>query len=229
MHLSSGNYGNIFAKNYEVEIMGSQLISESVSQMCGMSTSTAERALNLLGAGVSAVQVAQSCGVSESRISQLMSQSEFSEAVQVLRFARLQKQNLRDDEWDSLEDSAVERLKKRIESGMIHDDNKLLRIAQIANAAKRRGVASPDSNTGAQSAIVQLVMPVQIVNKFTKDSHNRVVEAGDQSLVTIQSGSMSRLLSSRSEPQKGISEIIEENHEQGNSRSIEQVASRESS
>lgn len=177
--------------------MGSALISESVSEMCGMSTATAERALNLLGSGVPAVQVAQSCGVSESRISQLMSQHEFSEAVQRLRFDRLQKQNLRDEEWDSLEDSAVDRLKKRIDSGMIHDTNQLLRVAQIANSAKRRGVASPDSNQGAQSQIVQLVLPVQIVNKFTKDSSNRVITAGDQTLVTVQSGSMQKLLNGR--------------------------------
>lgn len=177
--------------------MSSALISESISEMCGMSTATTQRALNLLGSGVPAAQVAQSCGVSESRISQLMSQQEFSNAVQVLRFEKLQKQNLRDEEWDKLEDMTVERLNKLVGGGMIFQADKLLRVAQIANAAKRRGVSSPDSNQGAQSQVVQLVMPVQIVNKFTKDSNNRVVIAGDQTLVTIQSGSMTKLLGSR--------------------------------
>jgi hypothetical protein len=74
------------------------------------------------------------------------------------------------------------------------------RIYQIVNSAKRRGQSTPESIT-AQQEIVQLIMPISITNKFTVNAANQVIQAGHQPLITVQSGSMQRLLTQHKESQ----------------------------
>ena len=67
-------------------------------------TLTEERALALLGSGVSPTAVAASLGITDSRISQLLSDENFAAEVATLRYQNLQKHNARDSAYDSLED-----------------------------------------------------------------------------------------------------------------------------
>jgi hypothetical protein len=72
----------------------------------------------------------------------------------------------------------------------------ILKAIQIINSAKRRGSSTPDSIL-AQKEVVSLVMPTQIIQQFTTNINNQVIQAGTQELITVQSGSMNALLEAR--------------------------------
>jgi hypothetical protein len=76
----------------------------------------------------------------------------------------------------------------------------IARIYQIINGAKRRGQSAPESITASQE-VVPLIMPTVITNKFTVNVNNQVIQAGQQPLITVQSGSMQALLSKHKESQ----------------------------
>jgi hypothetical protein len=154
-------------------------------------TSTESRALSLLGQGIGPEMVASAVGVSVSRISQLLSDSGFSAKVAELRYENLAKHNIRDSAYDALEDSLVEKMKDCI-AYMVRPIE-ILKAIQIINSAKRRGSSAPEALL-AQKEVVSLVMPVQIVQQFTTNINNQVIQAGTQELVTIQSGNMNSLL-----------------------------------
>jgi hypothetical protein len=147
--------------------------------------STEERALHLLGQGIPPESVAAACGVTPSRISQLLSDEHFIAQVAEKRFANLEKHNITDNKYDTLENVLLDRLKDCVPLlGM--DPMKLSRVLSIVNAAKRRGVSAPEQVT-QQQTVVQLIMPNVIMQKFTTNIANQVIQAGEQTLQTIPS------------------------------------------
>jgi predicted transcriptional regulator len=147
-------------------------------------SSIEEKALILLGQGIPAVTVASTLGVSQSRISQLLSQEEFANQVTVLKYENLQKHNRRDADYDEIEDKLLERLKKTLP--LMFRPIEILKAIQIINGAKRRGQSTPEQIINQQT-IVNLVLPAPITEKFTTNINNQVISAGAQDLLTIQS------------------------------------------
>jgi hypothetical protein len=171
-----------------------------------MSTSTTsateERALSLLGQGLGPEIVASAVGVSVSRISQLLSDPNFSAQVSTLRYENLAKHNQRDNKYDRMEEQLQDKLADLIPFMM--KPFEVLKAIQIINQAKRRGTSAPESITNQQT-VVQLVMPTQIINNFSKNEisvniNNQVVRAGNQDLVTVQSARMEHLLTASKVP-----------------------------
>lgn len=157
-------------------------------------TSTTEtRALALLSQGLGPEVVAAAVGVSTSRISQLLSTPEFAAQVAEGRYENLAKHNQRDNAYDSMEDSLLKKLQDCLPFMM--RPMEILKAIQVINAAKRRGSSAPESIT-SQQTVVQLIMPTQILQSFTTNVNNQVIKAGQQDLVTVQSASMDKLLSS---------------------------------
>lgn len=166
-----------------------------MAQTTTAATSTESRALALLGSGISPSVVAASLGVSESRISQLLSDDSFAAQVATLRYESLQKHNARDASYDSLEDQLLEKMEDCIP--LMHRPMEILKAISVINAAKRRGSSTPDSILEKQQ-VIQLQIPIQIINKFTTNLEGQVTriitENSEQSLVTIQSGSLDSLI-----------------------------------
>lgn len=157
-----------------------------------MATSpTEQKALTLLGQGLPAAAVAAAIGVTESRISQLVSDPEFAAQVAELRFANLSKNTARDQEYDILEDQLIEKMKDLLP--MMFDPMKVMKAIQVINGAKRRGASAPEI-LNTQQAVVQLIMPTQILQQFTTNINNQVVKTGDTDLVTVQSGLLKGML-----------------------------------
>jgi len=170
-------------------------------------TGTEDRALSLLGQGLGVEIVASAVGVSTSRISQLLSDPEFSSRVAELRFQNLAKHNETDSRYDKMEQDLQKRLEDLIPFMM--KPFEVLKAIQIINGAKRRGSSAPDSIIGQQN-VVQLVLPAQIMNNFTSQNitlniNNQVIKAGEQELVTVQSSNMTKML-----------ELSKENHNVSN-------------
>jgi hypothetical protein len=170
--------------------------------MTTTTTSTETRALSLLGQGLGPEVVAAAVGVSVSRISQLLSVPEFSAQVAELRYENLAKHNTRDNAYDAMEDSLLEKLKDCLPYMM--RPMEILKAIQIINAAKRRGSSAPEHIT-SQQTVVQLLMPTQILQNFTTNINNQVIKAGSQDLVTVQSASMNSLLS---QMKKGVENVL---------------------
>lgn len=163
-------------------------------------TKAEERALHLLGQGIIPEQVAAASGLSASRISQLLSQEDFAARVAELRFESLAKHNDRDAAYDALEDELIERMKDCLP--LMVRPHEILKAIQVINQAKRRGSSAPSSLT-EQSTIINLILPTQILTQFQLNQHNQVVQAGEQPLLTIQSGSLlNQVKAARQETQK---------------------------
>lgn len=154
-------------------------------------TTTESRALALLGQGLGPEMVASAIGVSISRISQLLSETDFAAAVADLRFKNLSKHNERDNRYDLLEDQLIDKMNDLMP--FMVRPMEVARVLQIINAAKRRGSSAPESITNQQT-VVNLIMPTQVYQKFTVNTMNQVVQAGQQQLITVQSGQMANLL-----------------------------------
>jgi transcriptional regulator with XRE-family HTH domain len=150
-------------------------------------TSIEERALVLLGAGLSQIKVAESLGVDPSRISQLVTDEEFSKRLADAKFENLNKHNEHDAKLDRAEDAVVDKLLDSIDQ--VYKPMELTRILATLNAAKRRGSSAPAS-VGEQSTILNLLMPTKIINNFVTNINNQVVRAGETDLLTIQSGTL---------------------------------------
>lgn len=159
--------------------------------MSTTTTSTESRALSLLGQGLGPEVVAAAVGVSTSRISQLLSDPEFSAKVAEARYNNLAKHNSRDNAYDAMEDTLLEKLKDLLPFMM--RPMEVLKAIQVINAAKRRGSSAPETITNQQT-VVQLLMPTQILQSFTTNINNQVIKAGSQDLVTVQSANMTKML-----------------------------------
>lgn len=155
--------------------------------MSNSSSTVSTRALSLLGHGIGPEQVASALGVTTSYISQLISNENFSSQVAELRFQNLSKHNERDSQYDSIEDTLIEKMKDLIPFMM--RPMEVLKAIQIINGAKRRGASAPESITNQQT-IVQINLPAITVTKFTTNIQNQVIQAGQQELLTIQSGAL---------------------------------------
>lgn len=151
-------------------------------------SSTESRALALLGSGVSPTATAAALGVTDSRISQLLSEEQFAAEVADRRFQNLAAHTLRDGKYDQLEDELLERMKDCIP--MMLRPQEILRAISIINAAKRRGQASVAEAVAGQEAVVSLSLPRVMVQQFVTNVQNQVIQVGTQNLNTMQSGTL---------------------------------------
>ena len=174
-------------------------------ELPGISSATEERALKFLGEGHTLEVTAAACGVTVSRISQLLAQDEFSNKVAELRYASLLKRAHRTDSYEEIEDTLLRKLKESL--ALIFDPMKLARLLQVISSSKPKSTILPSDLPQTQN-VVALSMPTLIVNKFTTNLDNQVVEIhsdstpnAPQTLVTIQSSALDRL-SKRAQEQR---------------------------
>lgn len=172
-----------------------------------MSTDTHNKALSLLGAGIPQEAVASALGVTPSYISQLLSDESFAEQVTKIKFETLSNHTARDSAYDNLEDTLLEKLKSA--APLLMRPRDILVAIKVINGAKRRGLDSTE-NLVNQQAVVNLIMPTQIVQKFTTNINNQVIKTGDTDLITISSGNMEKFSEERK--QKTLEHSAEVDH-----------------
>lgn len=165
------------------------VVASKSTGIAGTTTSVEDRALQLLGSGIAAVNVASALGVTEGRISQLLSNESFANKVATLRYERMQAHNVRDNRYDGIEDKLLDKLERALP--LMMKPETILKSIQVVNSAKRRGQSSPDQVVNSQN-IVNILMPKVITQKFTVNMDNQVIEAGDQQLLTMDSGQLLR-------------------------------------
>ena len=160
------------------------------------------RIIAMLGKGLTPSVVATAVGVSESYISQLLSDPEFSAEVAQLRMESLEAHTSRDTAYDSIEDQLLEKMKDCV-TYMVKPAE-ILAAIKIINGAQRRGL-DPTQQAGVtgNTTIINLNLPKQIVSSFATNAVGQVVEAEHltptgvtekQALITIQSDKIKSLL-----------------------------------
>ena len=187
----------------------------------GSTTSIEDRAISLLGNGVSAEQTALALGVSAARISQLMSQEEFANRVATSRYENLQQHNDRDQRYNNLEDDLIDRLEDMV--GYITKPSEVTRTLAVINSAKRRGNSSPEQVLSSQN-IVSITLPDTIAKQFSisVDINNQVKKAGDQELLTIPSGTLlDQVQNARNAREQALEYIPDTNSDSDNASDIE--------
>ena len=177
------------------------------SSTSAASKATRDRALQLLGQGLGTSVVASALGVTDARVSQLLAEQGFAADVQKLRFDSLQKSTSLDASYTDLEEILLGKLEDVIP--LINKPRDLLQALTAVNGAKRRGQDSPDS-ASMSAKVVQLSLPPALQQKFITNVFNQVVEVKDgqgnaNSLVTVDSQSLTRFLESQAGSAKELS------------------------
>lgn len=145
--------------------------------------------ISLLGQGHPATTVASALGITESRVSQVASEPEAAAEIANLRYSTLQKYNETDNHYQSLENKLLDKLEQSLV--FIQRPMEIARTLQIINGAKRRGQESPQQIV--HQNIVNITLPAQLLQRFTVDGANQVVQVGEQTLLTIPSNKVGAL------------------------------------
>lgn len=151
---------------------------------------TKEKALVYLAKGVSPSQCAEALGISASAISQLMAEEDFAKKLAERKFDSTSKHIRHDDMLDETEALLIAKARELIP--MITRPLEVIRAASVVNSMKRRGAGSAAPTQ--TPVVISLTLPTTIVSRFTLNSTNQVIAAGDQELVTIQSNKVADLV-----------------------------------
>ena len=155
--------------------------------------------IKYLGAGIEPSKVAAAVGVDPSYISQLLADDDFRSQVTVLRFEKLEEATNRDSRLNTIEDKLIDKTEKLIDNPLsFTKPMETIKALQMVNGMKRRGAEVTDAGAAA-SPVVTLTLPASMLAKFTVDINNQVIKADDQTLVTLPSGSMERLINEANE------------------------------
>lgn len=153
-----------------------------------------ERIIELLGKGISAVQVASAVGCDDSYISQLLSDPEVLSQVQALKAEHYAKYAEQDATLDKAEARALEKLSHLLE--FVTRPSEAVRVYGILNAAKRR-TSDTLQNAQPTATVVQLELPAAARVRFTLTQDKQVIEVGGRSMTTMPAKSLAQQLEQR--------------------------------
>lgn len=160
-----------------------------------------------LAKGTPPKDISLAFGITPSYITQLMSDERFvskvealKDTVDVLEGEFLSEEEIKrekekkelhtaiDDAWDYLESEALGSLAEKVSKNLITRPNELLRVAQLANAAKRKTSGDMRENVNGGDTYVSVslsqVLHQRIQHIQTQvNSNNQVIEVNGQTIV----------------------------------------------
>jgi transcriptional regulator with XRE-family HTH domain len=156
--------------------------------------SAKDSALSLLAQGIPANQVAETIGVSESYISQLMSEEDFAAQLQTVKVQAAQE----DLDYDKRIDKAEEVFLERIESKSAFANlQQSLQAFKVLNTAKRRRdsrVQTPGVQIGQ---IVNITVPISVLPQYKTNAQNEIVEVEGKTMVSASPKRLEEILAAR--------------------------------
>ena len=161
----------------------------------------ADRIKTLLGQGLPGSVVASATGCDPSYISQLMEQEGFKNDVLVARAGKAEAGVARDTNWDKVEDLALERAVALLP--LVSRPSELIRIAGMANAAKRRATEFANGSENA-SPSVTLVLPTGASILFQMNSQAQVVEVDGRSTAPLPTQHLGKMIAERRLAREGV-------------------------
>lgn len=154
-----------------------------------------EKIIALLGSGVPATQVASACGVSDSYVSQILSEEGVQEKVQELRTEKAMRYVEHDEKLDSDEAAALKLVRRNIHNGFLKP-METLRHFQILNAARRRSDTG-QTQADAPSTVIALNIPAAAIVQFKLTHERQVIEVEGRSLVPLPAAQVAKMARER--------------------------------
>ena len=156
-----------------------------------------ERILNLLADGHLQETVAATLGLTPSAISQHLSKDFFRNELASRKALRLQKYKELDNGYDDVERDLLERLKSS--TFMLTRPLEITAALSRINGMKRRVGSLEVGNSSPVNTVVNITLPVQVIQKITTTSDGHVVGVDSKSLVTIPSHQIEALANERTQ------------------------------
>ena len=156
----------------------------------------AQKALELLIAGISQEAVALTIGCDPSYISQLMAIPEYKQQVLAARVERGTKHQKMDEKKDQIVDTLLDKMLTIAPT--MYKPTEILQALTRIDAMPRR--SSPVLSTGQEkgnTTIINIPIMLQKAYNITVDTNNRVVEIGTDTMVPASASSLERLAQER--------------------------------
>jgi transcriptional regulator with XRE-family HTH domain len=178
--------------------VSTQLLRESAANAKELPFTTgnslADRILELLGQGLSGSVVAAAVGVTPAYVSQLLEDEDFRLEVSIKRAGKAEAAVDRDNTWDKIEKAAIDKMAQLMP--MITRPADLIRIAQIANTAKRTAKELEGTDSGA-APVVQLIVPQAAIIHFKMNAESQVIEIDARSTEALPTQQLQKNLAAR--------------------------------
>lgn len=146
----------------------------------------ANQVISYLKNGVSPIEISRALGITPGAITQLMQSPEVSEVVNKIQAEQQARSAALDKRYDALEEKLLTQLEKTVP--LLMRPMEITKVLSQINAAKRRGAVHAISSGPAQ--VLQLNIPISLQSRFIVNAANQVVQAGEQTLVTMQSSNI---------------------------------------
>lgn len=154
--------------------------------------------INLLTKGVSQIEAAKALGITPGAVTQLMEHPEVSAALETYRMAQIAQSSQIDAKYDTIELKLLEQLERV--TPLLMRPGEIAQVLTRVNSAKRRGVAH--TAAAGPAKVLSLNIPVALQARFVLNGTNQVVEAGNQTLVTMQSSNIAKFAEAHNVRQK---------------------------
>jgi len=154
------------------------------------------RICEMLGQGLPTGVVASALGCDPSYISQLMEDQEFKDKVLIARATKAEGNVARDTKWDEIEDAALNKAKDLIP--LVSRPGDLIRIAAMANSAKRRSTELANGSETAAPTVV-LNLPQAAVVHFQMNSSAQVIAIDGRSMQAMPTNKLAELVKDKRE------------------------------
>ena len=164
-----------------------------------VSTGLRGRAQEMLSAGLPATVVAARLGVTDSTISQMLSDPDFAEAVETARLEATAEDQKFDSKLEETESQALDNIAAKIRFGNLQQS---LAAFKVLNGAKRRKDNAQLSQTSIGTA-VQINMPTVLMPVYLLNQRSEIVEVDGQTMISASPKRMEEIVRERM-PQTAI-------------------------
>lgn len=151
----------------------------------------ADRIIDMLGQGLPGNVIASAVGCDPSYISQLMENEDTRTIVAEKRAVRAEAGLQRDAKWDKVEDLALDRAISMLP--LLTKPSELVRVATLANAAKRRSTEVAGINDST-APVVTLNLPQAAVVNFQMNVNSQVIAVDGRSMQALPTNKLAKMV-----------------------------------
>lgn len=149
-------------------------------------SSTRDKIIGLLGAGVSQTLAAEAAGVSDGYVSQLLLDDNVRAEIAAKKSAKLEQHVEVDSKIEDLERLALKVMEKKLNSGVVSLSD-ATRTFSVLNAAKKKSEDSAMGNNAANVDTVIIVLPKAAKTMIQISGDNQIVEIDGKTTAPLPS------------------------------------------
>lgn len=147
-----------------------------------------EQIIALAESGIAHSLIAKRTGVSESYISQVLSEDSIRTKTIQAQLAVLDERTARDAKYDAIEDALLEKTSEIVPN--LYKPQDIIKVLMMINKAERRGASSQqlaELANSRQDSVVPLELPERIRTKIIKSHTKEVISVNGRGLITKDS------------------------------------------